>query len=228
MRIDIITCLPQILDSTFAYSIIKRAIKQKIVHIYVHNLRDYTQNKHQKIDDHAYGGTPGMVLMVEPIVSCIESLQKKRKYDKIIYMSPDGVLLNQSMVNTLSLDKNILLLCGHYKGIDERVRENFITHEISIGTYVLSGGELAAAVLVDALVRLLPGAINNEISALEDSFQNDLIAPPQYTRPAKFRNMQVPKILLSGNHKEIAQWQEQQSYMRTKKYKKIHSIQNKT
>ncbi len=228
MRIDIITCLPALLESPLAYSIVQRAIKKNIVQIHVHHLRDYAQNKHQQIDDKAYGGMPGMVLMVEPIARCIETLQQQRKYDKVIYMSPDGVLLNQPMANTLSLDKHLLILCGHYKGIDERIRKQWITHEISIGTYVLSGGELAAAVLVDALVRLLPGAINNEMSALEDSFQNQQIAPPVYTRPAKFRDMEVPSVLLSGNHQKIRQWEETQIAMRTNLYHlKNHTHLNK-
>ncbi len=216
MRIDIITCQPRLLESPFQYSIIKRAIDTHRVTLQVHDLRKYGIGKHQQIDDRPYGGGAGMVLMIQPIVDCIETLQKERTYDEIIYLAPDGEMLTQHIANQLSLKNNILLLCGHYKGIDERIRTHFITREISIGAYVLSGGELAAAVVVDSLVRLLPGVLSDTTSALTDSYQDDCIAPPIYTRPASFRNMHVPPLLLSGHEAHIATWREEQSVARTK------------
>jgi len=196
---------------------LQRAKDKNIVEIIVHDLRDYGLGKHKQIDDYAYGGGAGMVLMIEPVVNCIKSLQKEREYDEIIYMSPDGKLLDQKVANHLSLKKNIVLLAGHYKGVDERIRTNYITSEISIGNYVLTGGELAAAVLTDAVVRLIPGVISNECSALTDSFQDDLVAPPVYTRPAEFENLQVPGVLLSGHEKAIEEWRFEQAVERTKK-----------
>ncbi|MEM7174036.1 MAG: tRNA (guanosine(37)-N1)-methyltransferase TrmD [Bacteroidota bacterium] len=217
MHIDIITCLPDLLTSPFSHSIVKRAIEKKLVTICIHNLRDYGIGKHKQIDDKPYGGQAGMVLMIEPIVNCINSLQKNRTYDEVIYMSPDGEKYNQPLANTLSLKKKLLILCGHYKGIDERVRTHFITREISIGDYVISGGELAATVVVDSLVRLLPGVLNDSTSALTDSFQNNLIAPPVYTRPANFKNLKVPEVLLSGHAKHIEEWAMAKAIERTKK-----------
>ena len=216
MRIDIITCLPQLLKSPFSHSIVKRAIDQAKVTIHVHDLRNYAVNKHRQVDDYLYGGGAGMLLMIEPIVRCIDALKKKTNYQDFIYMAPDGEQLTQRVANEISLQDNIVILCGHYKGIDERVREHFITREISIGDYVLSGGELAAAVLVDTVVRLLPGVLSDETSALTDSFQEDLLAPPAYTRPAKFQEMQVPDVLLSGNAKAIQQWRHEKALERTK------------
>ncbi len=216
MRIDIITALPSLLESPFNDSILKRAIDKKIVNLKIHNLRDYSQNKQKSIDDYAFGGGAGMVLSIEPIYRCIENLKRKYSYQEVIYMSPDGELLNQSVANQLSLLKNIIILCGHYKGIDERVREHLITKEISIGNFVLSGGELPAAVLCDSIIRLIPGVLNDESSALSDSFQDNLIAPPVYTRPAKFKDWKVPEILTSGNTKAIEDWRHDQSIKRTK------------
>lgn len=216
MRVDIVTCLPQLLESHFSHSIIKRALDRDKVAIHIHNLRTYATDKHRQVDDHVYGGGAGMLLMIEPIARCINTLKAARAYQEIIYMAPDGEQLTQSLANELSLKGNIMILCGHYKGIDERVREHFITREISIGEYVLSGGELAAAVLVDAMVRLLPGALSDETSALTDSFQDGLIAPPAYTRPANFQGMEVPSILLSGNEQAIQQWRYDQALERTK------------
>ena len=216
MRIDIITCQPDLITSPLNESIVKRARERGVVEIEVHNLHDYSTDKHRKVDDYAYGGGAGMVLMIEPIANCINSLKKIRDYDEIIYMSPDGHIFDQGMANELSLKENLILLAGHYKGIDERVRENFITREISIGNYVLTGGELGAAVITDAIVRLLPGAINDESSALSDSFQDGLVAPPVYTRPEKYEDMIVPSILLSGNEKKIEEWKFEQSVERTK------------
>lgn len=216
MRIDIITCLPRLLQSPFSDSIMKRAQDKGLVAIHIHDLRDFAQNKHRQVDDYMYGGGAGMVLMIEPLVNCIEHLKAQRHYDEIIYMTPDGELLNQGLANQLSLKENIILLCGHYKGIDERVREHFITREISIGDYVLSGGELAAAVLSDAIVRLIPGVISDETSALTDSFQDNLLAPPVYTRPADFKGLKVPEILLSGNQKEIDEWRHEKALERTR------------
>ncbi len=217
MRIDIITCLPKLLDSPFGDSILKRAQNKNLVEIQVHDLRDFAKNKQRQVDDYAYGGGAGMVLMIEPIANCIEHLKSERSYDEIIYMSPDGDLLNQSLANNLSLRKNIMILCGHYKGVDERVREHYITREISIGDYVLSGGELAAAVLADAIIRLIPGVLSDETSALTDSFQDGLVAPPVYTRPAEFKGMTVPDVLLSGHEKKIEEWRFDQAVNRTKK-----------
>jgi tRNA (guanine37-N1)-methyltransferase len=215
MRIDIITCLPSLLESPFSHSILKRAQEKGLVEVVVHDLRDYAVNKHKQVDDYAYGGGAGMVLMIEPIARCIRQLQEKRTYDEIIYMSPDGECLNQSIANQLSLKQNLIMLCGHYKGVDERVREHFITREISIGDYVLSGGELAAAVLADAVIRLLPGVLSDETSALSDSFQDNMIAPPVFTRPADFEGLKVPDVLLSGNEKLIHDWRHEQSVKRT-------------
>jgi tRNA (guanine37-N1)-methyltransferase len=217
MRIDIITVLPQLLESPFQHSILKRAVEKGLVEVHLVNLRDYSTNKHKNIDDYAYGGGAGMVMMVEPIAKCIEDLKSQRDYDEIIYMSPDGELLDQKMSNRISTLNNIIILCGHFKGIDERVRENFITLEISIGDYVLSGGELAAAVLCDSVIRLIPGVISDETSALFDSFQDGLLAPPVYTRPADYNGMKVPDILLSGKNEEIDIWRHEQSVERTKK-----------
>ncbi|MBK8656551.1 MAG: tRNA (guanosine(37)-N1)-methyltransferase TrmD [Haliscomenobacter sp.] len=216
MRIDIITLLPELLESPFRHSILKRAQEKGRLEVVVHDLRQFGLGKHHQLDDYAFGGGAGMVMMVEPIAQCIESLQAERRYDEVIYMSPDGDLFNQPMANRLSLKDNLILLCGHYKGVDERVREHFITMEISIGDYVLSGGELAAAVVVDAIGRLIPGVLNDESSALLDSFQDDLVAPPVYTRPADFRGWKVPEVLLSGNFPQIEEWRLEQSILRTR------------
>lgn len=215
MRIDIITVHPELLKSPFEHSILKRAQSKGLVEVNLIYLRDYAHNKHKSTDDYAFGGGAGMVMMIEPIDICITDLKSRNEYDEIIYMSPDGELLNQPIANELSLKKNIILLCGHYKGIDERIREHLITREISIGDYVLSGGELAAAVLCDAIIRLLPGVLNDETSALSDSFQDGLIAPPVYTRPAEYKGWQVPEILLSGNDRLITDWKHEQSLKRT-------------
>lgn len=217
MHIDIITIFPEMFDGPFSESIIKRAIHKGLVNISLHNLRDYTTDKHHKVDDYPFGGGAGMVMMVEPIDRCISHLRSLRNYDEVIYMSPDGVLLNQGLCNTLSLRKNLILLCGHYKGIDERVREHLVTMEISIGDYVLSGGELAAAVLTDSIVRLLPGVLGDETSALSDSFQDGLVSPPVYTRPRNYKGWEVPEVLLSGNDKRISEWRLQQAIERTRK-----------
>ena len=215
MRIDIITLFPELLISPFEASIVKRAIEGKKVDVVFHNLRDYTVSKHKQVDDAPFGGGAGMVMMIEPIDKCITKLKAERCYDEIIYMTPDGEQLNQKISNECSLMQNIILLCGHYKGVDERIRELFITKEISIGDYVLSGGELGAAVLTDAIVRLIPGVLNNETSALTDSFQDDLLAPPVYTRPEVYLNNSVPEILLSGNTKEIDKWRMEKAFERT-------------
>ncbi len=215
MRIDIITVLPELLKSPFEASILKRAIEKKLVSVHLHNLRDYSKGNYNQVDDYQFGGGAGMVLMIEPIDKCISKLQKERDYDEIIYMTPDGKPLNQTMANGLSLKGNIIILCGHYKGVDQRVRDTFITKEISIGDYVLSGGELAAAVLSDAIIRLLPGVLNDETSALTDTFQDNLLAPPVYTRPSEYKGMEVPKVLLSGNFPEIEKWRETEAYKRT-------------
>jgi len=215
MRIDIITVHPELLESPFNHSILKRAKEKGLVEVNLVNLRNYAFSKHHNTDDYAFGGGAGMVMMIEPIALCIEALQAKHAYDEIIYMSPDGDLLDQPLANAISLKQNIILLCGHYKGVDERVREHFITKEISIGNYVLSGGELAAAVLCDAVIRLIPGVLNDETSALSDSFQDNLIAPPVYTRPAAFRGWKVPDVLLSGHEAKINQWRYEQSLLRT-------------
>lgn len=216
MRIEIITVHPELLESPFRHSILKRAQEKGLVEVNLINLRDYAMSKHRNTDDYAFGGGAGMVMMIEPIALCIETLKSKNIYEEVIYMSPDGTLLNQPLANQLSLCGNMIILCGHYKGVDERVREHFITREISIGDYVLSGGELGAAVLCDAVIRLIPGVLNDETSALSDSFQDDLIAPPVYTRPAEFRGWKVPEILLSGHEKNIEKWKYEQSLQRTK------------
>ncbi len=216
MRIDIITCLPRLLESPFADSILKRAQDKGLVTVKVHDLREYSTNKHRATDDYAFGGGAGMVMMIEPIDRCIASLKAEREYDEIIYMSPDGELLSQSMANQLSLKKNLILLCGHYKGVDERVREHLITREISIGDYVLSGGELAAAVVADSVIRLLPGVLNDETSALSDSFQDGLIAPPVYTRPSEYKGWKVPDVLISGHEAKIQEWRQDEALTRTK------------
>ena len=216
MKIDILTLFPEMFDGPFSHSIIKRAKEKGLAEINLFNIRDWSAGKHKTVDDYPFGGGAGMVMMIEPIARCIEELRGKTAYDEVIYLSPDGKMLDQNMANRLSLHNNFLILCGHYKGIDERIRENFITLEISIGDYVLSGGELAAAVLTDAVVRLLPGVLNDETSALSDSFQDNLLSPPVYTRPADFRGWKAPEILLSGNDKEIAKWKHEQSIARTK------------
>ena len=216
MRIDIITCLPRLLESPFGDSILKRAQEKGLVEIMVHDLRNFAKNRQKQVDDYAYGGGAGMVLMIEPIAECIAHLKSERSYDEVIYMSPDGELLKQSVANDLSLRKNIIILCGHYKGVDERVRQHYVTREISIGDYVLSGGELAAAVLADAIIRLIPGVLSDETSALTDSFQDGLVAPPVYTRPAEYKGMKVPDILLSGHEKRIEEWRFDQAVKRTK------------
>jgi len=217
MRIDIITVLPGLLESPFAHSILLRAQKKGLCEIHVHNLRDYADNKHKSVDDYPYGGGSGMVMQIEPFAACIESLQSDREYDEIIFLTPDGETFNQSMANELSLKGNLIFLCGHYKGIDQRIRDLFVTREISIGDYVLSGGELPAAVLVDAIVRLLPGVLSDETSALSDSFQGDLLDTPIYTRPADWRGHKVPEILLSGNEAAIKAWEYEQALAKTKK-----------
>jgi tRNA (guanine37-N1)-methyltransferase len=217
MRIDIITVLPQLLESPLNHSIIKRAQQKGQAEIVIHNLRDYSTNKHKNVDDYAFGGEAGMVMMIEPIDRAISALKQERDYDEIIYTSPDGIKYNQQEANKLATYKNIIILCGHYKGIDQRIRDHIITKEISIGDYVLTGGELAAAIIVDSVVRLIPGAISDETSALTDSFQDNLLAPPVYTRPANYKGLKVPDILLSGNFKEIDKWKEEQSYERTRK-----------
>lgn len=216
MRIDIITCLPKLLESPFSHSILQRAQDKGIVEVVVHDLRSYATNKQKQLDDYAYGGGAGMVMQIEPIDNCISALKAEREYDEIIYMTPDGVRFNQQIANELSLKGNLIILCGHYKGVDERVRERFITREISIGDYVLSGGELAAAVVSDAIIRLIPGVLSDETSALTDSFQDSLLAPPVYTRPAEYKGMEVPEVLLSGHEKKIEEWRFQQSVERTK------------
>jgi len=215
MKIDIISVIPDLLQSPFAHSIMKRARDKQLLEVNVINLRDYTTYARAQLDDYAFGGGAGMVMMIEPLVNAIESLQKKTTYDEVIFLTPDGQTFNQQMANSFSLKNNLLLICGHYKGIDERVREHFVTKEISIGDYVLSGGELAAAVLVDAIGRLLPGVLNDETSALTDSFQDNLLAPPVYTRPVDFRGWKVPDVLLSGNHKLIEEWRHNQAVKRT-------------
>ncbi len=217
LRIDIITVLPEMLETFLKTSILGRAQKKGLAEIHLHNLRDYTTNKHKRVDDYPYGGFAGMVMQCQPIDSCISSLKAERSYDEIIYTSPDGERFNQPMANTLSLKKNIIILCGHYKGIDYRIREHLITKEISIGDYVLTGGELAAAVIADSMVRLVPGVIGDDQSALSDSFQDDLLAAPVYTRPADYNGWKVPEVLLSGNDAKIKEWELEQSMTRTKK-----------
>ncbi|MEP2025193.1 MAG: tRNA (guanosine(37)-N1)-methyltransferase TrmD [Reichenbachiella sp.] len=216
MRIDIITCVPAMFSGTIDQSILKRAGDKGLAQIHVHNLRDYAINKQNQIDDYAFGGGAGMVLMIEPIDKCIAKLKSERDYDEVIYMSPDGTTLSQGISNELSLKENMILLCGHYKGVDERVREHLITREISIGDYVLTGGELAAAVVADSVIRLLPGVMNDETSALTDSFQDDLIAPPVYTRPAEYNDWKVPEVLTSGHQAKIEAWRFEKQVERTK------------
>ena len=217
MHIDIITLHPALLESPFQHSIVKRAIEKKLVEVNFINLRDYGIGNYKQVDDAPFGGGAGMVMSVEPIAKCIEELKSKRTYDEIIYLTPDGELFNQEKANTLSMAKNIILLCGHYKGIDQRVRELFITKELSIGDYVLSGGELPAAILCDSIIRLLPGVISDETSALSDSFQDNLLAPPVYTRPADYKGLKVPDVLLSGNPKDIENWRLNEAMEKTKK-----------
>lgn len=215
MRIDILTVLPDLLQSPFQHSIMKRAQDKGLLEVHLHDLREFGKGPHRQVDDYQYGGGAGMVMMVEPVVTCMEQLMAEREYDEIIYMTPDGERFNQSIANQLSLKQNLMILCGHYKGVDERIREHFITMEISVGDFVLSGGELPAAVMVDAIGRLLPGVLNDETSALFDSFQDNLLAPPVYTRPSTFRDWEVPPILLSGNTKAIEDWRYEQSLKRT-------------
>ncbi|RBQ04969.1 tRNA (guanosine(37)-N1)-methyltransferase TrmD [Pedobacter miscanthi] len=216
MRFDIITVIPGLLESPFAHSILQRAQKKGIAEIVVHNLRDYSTHKQKSVDDYQYGGGSGMVMMIEPFANCIEKLQSEREYDEIIFMSPDGVTLNQSIANELSIKKNIIVLCGHYKGIDQRIRDIYVTREISVGDYVLSGGELPAAIVVDAVVRLIPGVLNDETSALSDSFQGELLDAPVYTRPADWRGHKVPDVLLSGHEAKVNEWRHEQALERTK------------
>lgn len=215
MRIDIIAVVPELLQSPFQHSIFKRAVEKGLASVYFHDLRQYGLGNYKQIDDYSFGGGAGMVLMIEPIDACISALKAERNYDEVIYLTPDGHTLNQPMANALSLKENIIILCGHYKGVDQRVRDHFVTKEISIGDYVLSGGELAAAVLADAIVRLIPGVLSDETSALTDSFQDNLLAPPVYTRPAEYKSWKVPDILLSGNTPQIDAWREEQAYKRT-------------
>lgn len=217
MQIDIITVLPELIKSPFEHSILKRAEEKGLVTVNLIDLRDYGIGKHKQVDDYAFGGGAGMVMMIEPIANCINELKSKRTYDEIIYMTPDGETLNQKICNQLSLKKNLIVLCGHYKGIDQRLRDHFITREISIGDYVLSGGEIAAAAMCDAVIRLIPGVLNDETSALTDSFQDNLLAPPVYTRPAEYNGWTIPEILLSGHEKNIEKWRYDQSVERTKK-----------
>jgi len=216
MRIDIVSVLPELLESPLQHSIMKRAQEKGLLEVHIHSLRAYGLGKHRQVDDYQYGGGAGMVMMAEPLANCIGDLRKERAYDEVIYMTPDGQRLTQSLANRLSMKDKLLILCGHYKGVDERIREHFVTMEISIGDYVLSGGELPAAVLVDAIGRLLPGVLNDETSALFDSFQDGLLAPPVYTRPEAFRGWEVPEILLSGNSKEIEEWRYEQALKRTR------------
>lgn len=217
MRIDIITVLPELIKSPFEHSILKRAYDKGLVEVNLIDLREYGIGKHRQVDDYAFGGGAGMVMMIEPIANCINELKSKRTYDDIIYMTPDGETLNQKICNQLSLQKNLMVLCGHYKGVDQRLRDHFITKEISIGDYVLSGGEIAAAAMCDAVIRLIPGVLNDETSALTDSFQDNLLAPPVYTRPAEYNGWSIPEVLLSGHEKNIEKWRYDQSVERTKK-----------
>lgn len=216
MRIDIISVVPEIMESPFAYSIMKRAIDKQLVEVHFHNLHDYANNAYRQVDDYQFGGGAGMVLMIEPIDKCISALKAERDYDEVIFLTPDGDTLQQKMANQLSLAENIIILCGHFKGVDQRVRDHFITKEISIGDYVLSGGELGAAVLCDAIIRLIPDVLSDETSALTDSFQDNLLAPPVYTRPANYKGWEVPEILTSGNTPKIEQWREDMAYKHTK------------
>jgi len=216
MRIDILTIFPEMFQGPFTESIIKRAVAKELAEIHLHNIRDFATNRHRNVDDYVYGGSAGMVMMVQPIADCIDKLKSERQYDEIIFLTPDGELLNQRLANRLSLNGNLIFLCGHYKGIDERIREHYITLEISIGDYVLSGGELAAAVLADSIIRLIPGVLSDETSALSDSFQDGLLSPPVYTRPADYKGWKVPEVLLSGNEKEIVHWNYLKSLERTR------------
>ena len=216
MRIDIISVLPRLLDGPFAHSILKRAQDKGLAEVVVHDLREYSTNKHRAVDDYAYGGGAGMVMQAEPIARCIDALKAQRNYDEVIFLTPDGEVLTQQIANKLSLGGNLIMLCGHYKGVDERLRQLYITREISIGDYVLSGGELAAAVLADSIIRLIPGVLNDETSALSDSHQDGLLAPPVYTRPAEFQGMTVPEVLLSGHEAKIESWRHEQALERTK------------
>ena len=216
MHIDIISVIPELMESPFGYSIIKRAIDKQLVEVYFHNLHDYANNAYRQVDDYQFGGGAGMVLMIEPIDKCISALKAERDYAEVIFLTPDGDTLQQKMANQLSLAKNLIILCGHFKGVDQRVRDHFITKEISIGDYVLSGGELGAAVLCDAIIRLIPGVLSDETSALTDSFQDNLLAPPVYTRPASYKGWEVPEILTSGNTPKIEQWRENMAYKHTK------------
>jgi len=216
VRIDILTALPRLLDSWFGDSILQRAQQKGLVEVHIHDLRKWSNDKHKRIDDYAFGGGAGMVLQIEPIHLAISELKKERSYDEVIYMSPDGALLDQPMANELSLKGNLIILCGHYKGVDERVREHLVTQEVSIGNYVLSGGEIPAAVLCDAIIRLLPGVLNDETSALSDSFQDGLVAPPAYSRPAEFNGWKIPDVLLSGHQANIDAWRHQQAVERTR------------
>lgn len=215
MRIDILTALPRLLDSYFADSILLRAQERKLAEVHVHDLRQWATDKHRRLDDYAFGGGAGMVMMIEPIDRAIGQLKRERHYDAVVYMSPDGELLDQPMANRLSAWKNLIILCGHYKGVDERVREHLVTHEVSIGDYVLSGGELPAAVLCDSLIRLLPGVLNDETSALSDSFQDGMVSPPVYTRPAEYQGWKVPDVLMSGHQARIDEWRQQRAIERT-------------
>ncbi|MDA9907984.1 tRNA (guanosine(37)-N1)-methyltransferase TrmD [Flavobacteriaceae bacterium] len=215
MRIDIITAVPELLKSPFEASILKRAIEKKLVSVYFHNIRDYSTNSYNQIDDYQFGGGAGMVMMIEPIDKCISKLKSQRDYDEIIYMTPDGTTFNQGTANKISLMKNIIILCGHYKGVDQRVRDQFITLEISIGDYVLSGGELASAIICDSVIRLIPGVLGNETSALTDSHQDGLLAPAVYTRPSEYKGWKVPEVLLSGHSKKIEEWREEDALKRT-------------
>lgn len=217
MRIDILTLFPEIFQGPFSESIIKRAVEQGSVEIYLHNIRDYSTDKHKRVDDYPFGGGAGMVMQIEPIAILIEKLKSERDYDEVVYMSPDGLRLDQAAVNCLSLKGNLMILCGHYKGVDQRVRDHYITMEISIGDYVITGGELAAAVTVDAVVRLIPGVISDETSALSDTFQDRLLAPPVYTRPAEYKGWKVPEILLSGHQAKIDNWREEEALARTRR-----------
>lgn len=216
MRIDILTIFPGMFAGPFSHSIIKRAMEKKMVEIHLHDIRDYSSDRHRRVDDYPFGGGAGMVMMIEPIERCIAALKAEREYDEIIYMTPDGERLDQSIANQLSVQNNLMLLCGHYKGIDERIREHMITREISVGDYVLSGGELPAAVLTDAVVRLIPGVLGDETSALSDSFQDNLLSPPVYTRPADYKGWQVPDVLLSGHDRKIAEWRHEKAAERTR------------
>ncbi len=217
MRIDILSVVPELLESPLSHSIIKRAREKGVVEIHVHNIRDWSKDKHRKVDDYSFGGDAGLVMTVQPVFDCINELKARRPYDEIIYTAPDAPTFTQRMANELSLKENIMILCGHYKGVDQRVRDHLVTREISVGDYVLTGGELPACVMTDAIVRLLPGAMGDETSALSDSFQDNLLAPPVYTRPAEFNGWRVPEVLLSGNHALIDEWQERQSWERTRR-----------